>query len=125
MQFHRFLPSPLPPSMIWLRCDLFFSYCKHHFANCQKAKRLNTFDSNQMLIRHSSMFLSYTVLLNARQCAILSFGCLYSLPQSRYFGQTMLFLMFFNSLFCKSRRGQAWSSCGAKCPLILKDGGQE
>ena len=107
--------SPLPSPVNCMDEVRSFSYCKHHFANCQKAKHLRTFDSNQMPIRHSLMFLSYTVLLNTRQCVILYLGCLYSLPQSRYFGETILFLMFFQSLFCKSRRGQAWSYCRAKC----------
>ena len=54
------------------------------------------------------MFLVYTVFLNARQCVILSFGCLYSLPQSCYFGETMLFLMFSIAYFANRdavRRG--------------------
>ena len=56
-----------------------------------------------MLIRHSLMFLSYAVLLNTRQCVILFFGCLYSLHQSRYFGEPMSFLMFYFIVYFANR----------------------
>ena len=61
-----------------------------------------------MLIRPSLIFLSYTVLLNTRPCVILSFGCLYSFPQSYYFGKTILLLMFFNSKSSRSGMVFLW-----------------
>ena len=67
----------------------------------------------------------YNVLLNDRQCIILSFTCFPFLSQSRCFGEKILFSINFNCILLDMRCGQAWSSRRPKCLLILKDGGQE